>query len=505
MSSGPDPRLAPLVEAALAGARAAMAVYGADFSVERKADDSPVSEADRAAERAILAHLSTAMPDIPVVAEEACAAGSAPHPGRAFLLVDPLDGTKEFISRNGEFTVNIALIEEGAPVLGRRPRPGAWPCLCRRRRQGLQGKLDARFEHVTDWTRIHSRPAASPAVAVASRSHLNPATEEALRLAGTGDCRSIGSSLKFCLLAEGEADFYPRLGPTMEWDIAAGDALLRAAGGIGHRARWGAASLRQDRHRRHAGLRESVLPRRRRPGAAEAAPARQAPAEPGGMSAAPLVLETAGVRDYALLDCGHGRKLERFGALVLNRPEEQAIWTPRLAAEDWERADAIFTGDIDEEGAGRWKRRAGLEEAWTCAHGAIRFSCRFTSFRHVGVFPEQEPHWSFMRERLDAATAPSLLNLFGYTGLASLIAAEAGAEVTHVDASKKAIAWARDNQALSGLDGKPIRWILDDALKFAAREVRRGRLYDGILLDPPKFGRGPKGETGTSSRTSLRC
>jgi 23S rRNA (cytosine1962-C5)-methyltransferase len=213
------------------------------------------------------------------------------------------------------------------------------------------------------------------------------------------------------------------------------------------------------------------------------------------MSASPLVLETAGIQDYTLLDCGHGRKLERFGALVLNRPEEQAIWTPRLAATDWERADAIFTGDTDEGGAGRWKRRAGLEEAWACAHGAIRFSCRFTSFRHVGVFPEQEPHWSFMRERLDAAASPSLLNLFGYTGLASLIAAEAGAEVTHVDASKKAIAWARDNQALSGLGDKPIRWILDDALKFAAREVRRGRHYDGILLDPPKFGRGPKGET----------
>jgi 23S rRNA (cytosine1962-C5)-methyltransferase len=196
------------------------------------------------------------------------------------------------------------------------------------------------------------------------------------------------------------------------------------------------------------------------------------------------------------LDSGGGRKLERFGALVLDRPEEQAIWTPRRPAAEWERADAIFTGDTDEEGAGRWRRRSGLEEGWVCRHGAIRFSCRFTSFRHVGAFPEQEAHWSFMRERLAAAgESPALLNLFGYTGLASLIAAEAGAEVTHVDASKKAIAWARDNQELSGLADRPIRWILDDAQKFAARDVRRARRYDGILLDPPKFGRGPHGET----------
>ena len=211
----------------------------------------------------------------------------------------------------------------------------------------------------------------------------------------------------------------------------------------------------------------------------------------------PLVLATSGLEDYALLDSGQGRKLERFGALTLDRPEEQAIWTPRLGSAVWGNADAIFTGDTDEEGAGRWKRRPGLAESWTCKHEAIRFSCRFTSFRHVGVFPEQEAHWSFMRERLKVrmeGERRSLLNLFGYTGIASLVAAEAGAEVTHVDASKKAIAWARDNQALSGLEDKPIRWIVDDAQKFVAREVRRGKRYHGILLDPPKYGRGPKGE-----------
>ena len=210
---------------------------------------------------------------------------------------------------------------------------------------------------------------------------------------------------------------------------------------------------------------------------------------------APLVLETTGLEDYALCDSGGGRKLERFGALLLNRPEEQAIWTRRLPPAEWDRADAVFTGDTDEEGAGRWKRRPDLGESWTCRHGAMRFSCRFTSFRHVGAFPEQEAHWAFMRERLrQASDRPALLNLFGYTGLASLVAAESGAEVTHIDASRKAIAWARENQELSGLADRPIRWILEDAAKFAAREVRRGKRYDGILLDPPKYGRGPKGE-----------
>jgi 23S rRNA (cytosine1962-C5)-methyltransferase len=208
-----------------------------------------------------------------------------------------------------------------------------------------------------------------------------------------------------------------------------------------------------------------------------------------------LVVETRGVDDYALLDSGAGRKLELFGDFVLDRPEEQAMWSPTLPASQWAKADAIFSGDVDEEGAGRWKRRPGVPEAWTCRHGGLRYWCRFTSFRHVGVFPEQEAHFAFMAERLAGAGAPpKLLNLFGYTGLASLVAAASGAEVTHVDASKKAIAWARENQALSGLADKPIRWIVDDAVKFAAREARRGRRYDGILLDPPKYGRGPKGE-----------
>ncbi len=211
---------------------------------------------------------------------------------------------------------------------------------------------------------------------------------------------------------------------------------------------------------------------------------------------APLLLETRGLDDYSLVDSGHGRKLERFGRITLIRPEEQAIWAPRLDDSVWAAADATFTGDTEEEGAGRWKRRNGQgDEDWICRHGDLRFTCRFTSFRHVGAFPEQEAHWRLMQDRLPGmGDSPQVLNLFGYTGLASLVAAGAGAGVTHVDASKKAIAWAKENQTLSGLDESPIRWICDDAMKFAAREVRRGRRYQCILLDPPKFGRGPKNE-----------
>lgn len=212
---------------------------------------------------------------------------------------------------------------------------------------------------------------------------------------------------------------------------------------------------------------------------------------------APLLLETAGLDDYGLIDSGHGRKLERFGEKTLIRPEEQAIWTPRLPEAAWSKADAIFTGDTEEEGAGRWKRQADgkPDDQWICRHGSLRFACRFTSFRHVGAFPEQEAHWRVLQDRLPAmGDDPQVLNLFGYTGLASLVAAAAGAGVTHVDASKKAIAWAKDNQALSGLEDRPVRWICDDAMKFTAREVRRGKRYQCILLDPPKFGRGPKNE-----------
>jgi 3'(2'), 5'-bisphosphate nucleotidase len=231
MEFHPDPRLAPLVEAALAGARAAMHVYSTDFAVELKADDSPVSAADRNAEHAIVNCLTIAFPTHPIVAEEAFATGTAGELGDIFLLVDPLDGTKEFISRNGEFTVNVALMEGHAPAFGVVLAPALSLAYSGGDGKAWKGSLAAGFERVDGWAAIAARHAGFTPVAVASRSHLTPATEEALRLAGIGERRAIGSSLKFCLLAEGEADFYPRLGPTMEWDTAAGDAVLRAAGG----------------------------------------------------------------------------------------------------------------------------------------------------------------------------------------------------------------------------------------------------------------------------------
>ena len=211
----------------------------------------------------------------------------------------------------------------------------------------------------------------------------------------------------------------------------------------------------------------------------------------------PLILETVPTNDYALIDSGLGRKLERYGRYRIIRPEGQAIWQPQLDEQAWSNVNAIFTGERDEEGMGRWQfPKKMLEETWPLAFDGLDFLGRFTSFRHVGVFPEQAAFWHFMQQKIRTANRPvKLLNLFGYTGVASLVAARAGAHVTHVDASKKAIGWARENQRVAGLDDAPIRWICDDARKFCARELRRGQVYDAILLDPPAYGRGPKGET----------
>ena len=211
----------------------------------------------------------------------------------------------------------------------------------------------------------------------------------------------------------------------------------------------------------------------------------------------PLILETESDPGYQLLDSGAGEKLERYGPMRIVRPEAQALWPRRLKPGEWEAADAVFTGDTEEDGLGRWAfPKAPLGETWPMRLMDVDFHGRLTSFRHVGVFPEQLAHWRFMVERIEARKgAPAkVLNLFGYTGVASLIAAAAGAEVTHVDASKKAIGWARENQALAGLEKKPVRWICDDAMKFLLREEKRGNSYDLILTDPPKFGRGPSGE-----------
>ncbi|MCB2107902.1 MAG: class I SAM-dependent methyltransferase [Rhodobacteraceae bacterium] len=198
---------------------------------------------------------------------------------------------------------------------------------------------------------------------------------------------------------------------------------------------------------------------------------------------------------YALIDSGHGRKLERFGNVTVDRPEPQAMWAPRKGKDLWAKADGVFAGDDDEE-SGRWSHPGRPPKDWPMQIGGVTAVCRLSAFRHMGVFPEQAPHWIWMTDALKkvADGPPRVLNLFAYTGVASLIAAKAGAEVTHVDASKKAVAWAKENQAASKLTDAPIRWIIDDARKFAAREVRRNKSYHVILIDPPKFGRGPEGE-----------
>ncbi|MEP9386712.1 class I SAM-dependent rRNA methyltransferase [Mesorhizobium sp. KR9-304] len=228
------------------------------------------------------------------------------------------------------------------------------------------------------------------------------------------------------------------------------------------------------------------------------APRQHQPRRSGALPAEklPVILEVAPNAGYALLDSGDGEKLEQYGPYRIVRPEGQAIWRRALAQGEWSSADAVFTGDTDEEGMGRWRfPQAPLGETWPMKHDGVHYLGRFTSFRHVGVFPEQASHWDHMAGLIETAKRPvKVLNLFGYTGLASLVAARAGAEVTHVDASKKAIGWARENQEMAGLQQKPIRWICEDAMKFAEREARRGSLYDIILFDPPAYGRGPKGE-----------
>ncbi len=250
------------------------------------------------------------------------------------------------------------------------------------------------------------------------------------------------------------------------------------------------------------------------------------------------VIETTGFGDYALIDSGVGRKLERFGTIIVDRPEPQALWQPKLVKADWAQAHAVFSASGEDEEKGKWRIDKPVPENWAVQvpvypsplgekvpegrmRGASRHSpltpvlsprgvgdargekghsitmlCRMQGLWHLGLFPEQLPHWQWMQERIATVKdeTPRVLNLFAYTGAASLLAAAASADVTHLDASKKAISWGRENQAASKLDAAKIRWILDDAAKFVAREVRRGKTYHVILVDPPKFGRGPEGE-----------
>ena len=201
-------------------------------------------------------------------------------------------------------------------------------------------------------------------------------------------------------------------------------------------------------------------------------------------------------RDYELLDSGGGRKLERFGRLRFDRPDPQTLWTPQAPIQSW-KADAVFASKDEEDERGAWSFPGKpLPEEWPIAWEGLKLNARCAAFRHMGVFPEHSVHWRWAMAKIRAAGRPvRALNLFGYTGMMSLAAAQAGAEVVHLDASPKSIGQGRENQALSGLEDKPIRWICDDAMKFVEREVRRGRQYEAIILDPPKFGRGPKNET----------
>jgi 23S rRNA (cytosine1962-C5)-methyltransferase len=196
--------------------------------------------------------------------------------------------------------------------------------------------------------------------------------------------------------------------------------------------------------------------------------------------------------DYGLVDSGHGRKLERYGRHRFIRPEPQALWAP--ASADW-AADAEFLPGSDEEGGGRWQfNREVPRGGWPLRWEEVRFTAQTTPFRHLGFFPDMAPVWRWMRERVAGVEAPECLNLFGYTGVGTLALATKGVRMVHVDASKKSVEAARGNAALSGMSDAPVRWLVDDAAKFVAREGRRARRYDGILLDPPKYGRGPEGE-----------
>lgn len=203
------------------------------------------------------------------------------------------------------------------------------------------------------------------------------------------------------------------------------------------------------------------------------------------------VLTSDDWQDYELIDSGNGRKLERFGAYVMSRPDPRVLWQPGAGGDVWEAADAVYESRT--ETAGDWDIRNSPPQDWRLRYRDLIFILKPTAFKHVGVFPEQAPNWQFIRSEVGGRPL-SVLNLFAYTGGATLAALSAGAHVTHVDASKPSISWAKDNAEASGLTGKPVRWILDDAYKFVLREARRGVVYDAIIMDPPRFGRGAKGE-----------
>ena len=198
-------------------------------------------------------------------------------------------------------------------------------------------------------------------------------------------------------------------------------------------------------------------------------------------------------KDYELIDATGGNRLERWGETILVRPDPQVVWKNEPVSPLWRRADAVY--HRSSKGGGSWEYRRPLPQKWKIGYGALKLVVSPTGFKHTGVFPEQAVNWDWYARKIAAAGRPvKILNLFGYTGGATLACAAAGAQVCHVDASKGIVAWARENAAASTLADKPIRWIVDDCAKFVAREQRRGSLYDGIIMDPPSYGRGPGGE-----------
>tara|TARA_X000000950_G_scaffold39172_1_gene41916 strand:- start:374 stop:1282 length:909 start_codon:yes stop_codon:yes gene_type:complete len=218
----------------------------------------------------------------------------------------------------------------------------------------------------------------------------------------------------------------------------------------------------------------------------------------------PLLLHPTNWKDYSLVDSGNGKKLERFSNFLFSRPEPQALWLPRLSLKEWEKSSGTFlssSNPLNKDANGKWSLKNYLPLKWEMEYDNIKFFATPTPFRHLGFFPDQSPHWLWAANKIQAAVnysdkpfSPKVLNLFGYSGLASLHAAFYGASVTHVDASKKAINLAFENRNLSSFQDLPIKFITDDAVKFVKREIRRENKYDAIILDPPKYGRGPNGE-----------
>ncbi|MBW7886664.1 MAG: class I SAM-dependent methyltransferase, partial [Caldilineaceae bacterium] len=210
-------------------------------------------------------------------------------------------------------------------------------------------------------------------------------------------------------------------------------------------------------------------------------------------------MPTAADNEYQLLDSGHMRKLERIGPYTLVRPSAQAVWEPALPDSAWKNVDGVYERDSGDDG-GRWIFHRKIRREYDLLFGNLHFHIKLTNFGHLGLFPEQLQNWEWMRQLIRARMARTnnrnlyVLNLFAYTGGSTLASSQAGAHLVHVDAARGVVDWARKNAALSHLDERPIRWLVDDALKFLKREERRNNRYQGIILDPPTFGRGPKGE-----------